>query len=430
MLGIGEWKEILAQEQAKSYFTWLYPDVADVQQARYTNALTAYEQAYGEKAVAFFSAPGRSEIGGNHTDHQRGKVLAASVTMDMIAVASPRNDTIINFISQGFPTDIVDISDLTVRAKEKNTSAALIRGVCARMQQLGLKIGGFDAYQESNVLKGSGLSSSAALEVLIGTILNGLYNDNRIPSSEIAKIGQYAENIYFGKPCGLMDQMASAVGGVISINFSDAQNPAVEQIPCDFGQLGYEFCIVNAGGSHADLTDEYASIPAEMKQVATAFGKQVLSEVDETEFYKNLSRLRGAVSDRALLRAIHFFADNMAVDLEKNALKNNDIETFRNLLGASGRSSFYALQNCFPSNNVSERSVALALVVSEKLLGGRGASRVHGGGFAGTIQALVPNNMMQQYIAAMEAVFGTGCCYPLSVRPAGGIMIPDSMTQQ
>jgi len=421
-----EWKTQLTQGQALQYFNWLYPDIAKEQPARYIGAIDVFEQAYGDsRETALFSAPGRSEIGGNHTDHQGGKVLAASVTMDMIAVVSPRDDNIVNFISKGFPTDVVDISDVAIQQSEKGKSAALIRGVCARMKQLGFNIGGFDAYQESNVLKGSGLSSSAALEVLIGTILNGLYNGGGIPSAEIAKIGQYAENVYFEKPCGLMDQMASATGGVIAIDFLDAENPVVEQVPCDFKEFGYEFCIVNAGGSHADLTDEYAAIPEEMKRVAATFGKKLLSEVDAAEFHGKLGSLRGSVSDRALLRAIHFFADNATVDLEKDALKNGDIETFRNLLNASGRSSFYALQNCYPSNNISERSVALALVVSEKLLDGKGASRVHGGGFSGTIQALVPADDMQNYVAGMEMVFGEGCCYPLSVRPAGGIMIPD-----
>lgn len=426
MLSTTAWTNLLTQAKPQSYFQWLYPDVFSEQPARYANAITAFVAEFGAKDVALFSAPGRSEIGGNHTDHQRGKVLATSVTMDMIAVAAPRNDSLIRFVSKGFPTDVVDLSDLTVQTAETNSSAALIRGVCARMQQLGLRVGGFDAYQESNVLKGSGLSSSAALEVLIGAIVSGLYNSNRVPAQDLAKIGQYAENVYFGKPCGLMDQMASAVGGVIAIDFGDAENPIVEQVPCDFAKLGYDFCIVNAGGSHADLTDEYASIPSEMKQVAAVFGKSVLSEVDETAFNQQIGSLRGRVSDRALLRAIHYFTDNAFVDQEKEALLRGDIQTFRQLLNASGRSSFYALQNCFPSHNTEERSVALALVLSERFLQGAGACRVHGGGFAGTIQALVPQTQMQDYITAMEAVFGAGCCYPLSIRPAGGIMLPET----
>lgn len=424
-----EWKALLETPQAAQYFDWLYPDYGDTQPKRYRAVIEEFECAYGERDVLLFSAPGRTELGGNHTDHQQGRVLAAGVTMDMIAVAAPRDDGIINFMSRGFKTDIVDTASLELVEAEKNHSAALIRGVCARFAQLGYRYGGFDACQVSNVPKGSGLSSSAAFEVLIGTILNGMYNDESIPAPEIAKIGKYAENVYFGKPSGLMDQTASAVGSVVSIDFADPENPVIEQVPCDFAAAGYTLCIVNAGGSHADLTDEYAAIPAEMRQVAALFGKEVLSQVSEQEFYSKLSELRGQVPDRALLRAMHFFFDSDCVVKETAALKAGDIELYKSLMIASGCSSYGCLQNIFPANSPDERSVALALALSEHLLSGKGGWRVHGGGFAGTIQALVPCSDMPGYVAAMERVFGTGCCYPVAVRPVGGVTLPRLLEQ-
>jgi galactokinase len=422
MLTTTQWLSGISSERGKDYLGWLYAGDYEAQAARYTAAVESFENLYGKKEAAIFSAPGRTEIGGNHTDHQNGTVLAAAVTMDMIAVASPREDGVINFVSHGFDTDVVDLAELSPVEGERGASASLIRGVCARMKQLGFEIGGFDAYQISSVLKGSGLSSSAAFEVLIGEIENGLYNGERASAPEIAQIGQYAENVYFGKPCGLMDQMASAVGGVVSIDFGVADAPLVDQVPCDLGEYGYRLCIVNAGGSHADLTDEYASIPAEMKQVAACFGRGHLAEVDEGKFYGGLGGLRGKVSDRALLRAIHFFTDNRYAKLERDALKNGDIGLFLRCINESGMSSFTSLQNCFPSLSISERSVALALVMSGRALGGRGAVRVHGGGFAGTVLAVVPSGDMDEYVAAMESIFGKGCCFPLSVRPAGGVM--------
>ena len=427
MRKLSEWQNAFETQQLKDYFAWLYGGDTEFHIARYTAALDEFKKIYGDKEVALFSAPGRTEVGGNHTDHQHGVVLAAAVTMDMIAVVAPRDDMIINFVSHGFDTDIVDLNILSKLETECGRSASLIRGICARISQLGYNIGGFDAYQISNVPKGSGLSSSAALEVLIGTIQNGLYNENAIPMPDIAKIGQYAENNYFDKPCGLMDQTASAVGSMVSIDFKNFENPSIQQVPFDLGKHGYELCVVNAGGSHSDLTDEYASIPVEMKQVASFFNKDFLREVDEDLFFESIDTLRKSVSDRALLRAIHFFTDNKYAQLERKALETDDIEMFLELVNKSGDSSFTSLQNCFPSNSASERSVALALVLSKKVLGGSGASRVHGGGFAGTILAVVPFEKIDAYVREMEAVFGKGSCFPLKVRPVGGVMIPSSV---
>ncbi|WP_312645219.1 galactokinase family protein [Hydrogenoanaerobacterium sp.] len=401
---------------------------ADKQAARYERAVTEFEALYGkEKEVEFFSAPGRTEVGGNHTDHQHGRVLAGSVNLDVIAVCAKNDEGIIRIKSEGFAMDTVDLTDLTVQQKEINKAAALIRGIAARLNSLGYKIGGFDAYTTSNVLKGSGLSSSAAFEVLVGTVLNHIYNSGAISAVEIAQIGQYAENFFFGKPCGLMDQTASSVGGFVAIDFKDPTHPVVEKIDFDFAHSGYALCIVDTGGNHADLTGDYADIPAEMKQVAALCGKQVLREVDEKVFYENLPKIRKEAGDRAALRAIHFFGDNERAKEEADALKAGDFETFKKIIIASGQSSFNYLQNVFTTKNPSEQGISLALAISEKLLAGKGAWRVHGGGFAGTIQAFVPIGMLDEYKAEMEKVFGADTCHVLSIRPVGGIKVEDSI---
>jgi galactokinase len=417
-----QWKTYLDTPHAANYFRWLYGAEADGQSERYAQLLDAFQHQFGNQPVFLFSAPGRTEIGGNHTDHQQGHVLAGAITRDMIAAVSPRDDGMIHFYSAGFCPDIIDTTDLSMVESEKNCSAALIRGICARFKQLGHAIGGFDCYQTSRVATGSGLSSSAAFEVLVGTILNGLYNAGRIPPPEIALIGQYAENVYFGKPSGLMDQMAASVGGVIFIDFAVREHPVIEKIPYAVGD--YTLCIVNAGGSHADLTDEYAAIPAEMKQVAQALGSEVLSQVEERHFYEKIGQLRKCVSDRALLRAMHFFQDDRFVMLERQALRSGDVEAFCRLVTQSGRSSYQLLQNCFPARDPGERSVSLALALTERLLAESGAYRIHGGGFAGTIQAFVPTKKLADYIVRMELVFGSACCFPVSIRPVGGTSIP------
>lgn len=392
------------------------------QRARYLKAIAEFEKLYPEITdAAIFSAPGRTEVGGNHTDHQHGRVLAAAVNLDVIAVAAKTEGTVVKIKSEGFPGDIVDVSILTPQEVESTHSPALVRGVAKGMADAGYKIGGLVAYTTSSVLKGSGLSSSAAFEVLVGTLFNHLYNDGKVDAVKIAQIGQFAENVFFGKPSGLMDQTASSVGGFITIDFADTAHPVVEKVNFDFSESGYRLCIVNTGGNHADLTPDYAAVPAEMKAAAAVFGKQVLREVDEDVFMRNLSKVREQVNDRAALRGIHFFGDNARVVKEVAALNAGDFETFKQLIIESGRSSYCYLQNVYSSRNPDEQGISLALAVSEQILAGKGAWRVHGGGFAGTIQAFVPEELTETYVAAMEAVFGKGSCYLLSIRKEGGI---------
>lgn len=395
-----------------------------LQKKRYAAAVNSFEALFGQgREAELFSAPGRTEIGGNHTDHQHGRVLAAAVNLDVIAVASKNNDNTIRIKSEGYDMDVVSLDNLTPEEGERNTAAALIRGVAARFAQLGYEVGGFDAYTTSSVLKGSGLSSSAAFEVLVGTMLSHLFNDGKVPPVQVAQIGQYAENNFFGKPCGLMDQTASAVGGFVTIDFADPAQPVVEKVGFDFALCGYALCIVNTGGNHADLTPDYASIPAEMKAVSAAFNKEYLNDVDETVFFKSIGHLREKVNDRAILRAIHFFADNARVLRQIDALNSGDFDRFKQLVQESGRSSYMYLQNVFSCHNPGEQGVSLALAISERVLADKGAWRVHGGGFAGTIQAFVPASELEQYKNEIEAVMGKGSCFILSIRPVGGVRI-------
>ncbi len=390
--------------------------------ARYAQAVHEFTAVFGEREnVRLFSAPGRTEIGGNHTDHNHGCVLAASVNLDVIAVVSATNNTIARIQSQGYPMDTVDLSDVSVHSEEINCSASLIRGTAARFEQLGYTVGGFDAYTTSNVLKGSGLSSSAAFEVLVGTVLSHLYNDGKVDAVSIAKIAQYAENIYFGKPCGLMDQTASSVGGIITIDFKDTENPVIEQVPFDFASCGHQLCIVDVGGSHADLTHEYAAVPMEMKEIANELGVGVLRETSFEEFFPKLAQLREKSGDRAVLRAMHFFAENARVGEEVSALRNNDFETFKKLVLSSGHSSFEYLQNIYANCDVSFQGMSIALALAQRMLDGKGAWRVHGGGFGGTTQNFVPSDMVDTFRETMESVFGKGNCHILSIRPVGGI---------
>ena len=402
---------------------YLYGDALESQKQKYIALTNAFESAFGESDDAvLFSAPGRSEIGGNHTDHQLGRVLAATVTMDTRAVVSPRADNIVRIHSQGYTPLCVSLDHLSPDSTEENASEALVRGIAERFTQTGRCVGGFDAVTASDVPKGSGLSSSAAFSILVSTIFSELYNDGQISPVEQALASKYAENRHFGKPSGLMDQLACAVGGFVMIDFEQPEEPKIEKIECDLSALGYGICIVNCGGNHADLTHEYAAVTKDMREVAQYFGKTVLREVEESEFYAALGQLRKSVSDRAILRAMHFFGDNARVPRQAEALKNKDIESFRQLMNDSGRSSFMLLQNVCPTD-ASERGLALALALSERILAGKGAWRVHGGGFAGTILALVPLEMMPVYTAEIERVFGVGCCYRFAVRPVGGIKI-------
>lgn len=375
------------------------------------------------KQTYIFSAPGRTEIGGNHTDHQRGCVLAAAVDLETVAEVTLNGTDCIRIESEGYPVFYIDLSDLSVRESEKNTTAALVRGVVSVFADKGAPVRGFDAKIRSNVLPGSGLSSSAAFEVLIATICNDLFFENTFSAVELAQIGQYAENVYFGKPCGLMDQTASSVGGMVFIDFEDVDFPRVERIDFDLGAAGYALCIIDSGADHADLTDEYAAIPAEMKSVCGWFGKEVLRDVDETEFIKAIPELRGHVSDRAILRALHIYQENKRVFRQVEAVKNNDVELFLQTVRESGRSSWMYLQNITPAGAVQHQEVAVALAMCDLLLGNRGAYRVHGGGFAGTVQAFVPLDMLDAFQTGMEAVLGEGSCHVLRIRQQGGIRV-------
>jgi len=416
-------KNEILQGSYNDCFEMLYSGIEPAQK-RYANAVDEFESIFGtDREVSLFSAPGRTEVGGNHTDHQHGCVLAGSVNLDVIAVVSANNDGIVRIKSEGYDMDTVNLLELEVKEKEYGHASALIRGMLAQMKANGYNISGFDAYTTSNVLKGSGLSSSAAFEVLIGVIVSNLYNNGKTSAVEIAKMAQKAENIYFGKPCGLMDQMASAVGGFTSIDFNDPGEPIIEKVDFDLAAHGYSLCIINTGGNHANLTDDYAAITREIKTVAEFFGKQVLRDISENDFYSNIKNLRTKCGDRAVLRSLHFFNDNRRAIDEKNALKNNDFEQFLSLVNESGNSSFKYLQNVFSASNPSEQGLSLALAISEKVLAGRGAHRVHGGGFAGTIQCFVPNDVLNVYLSEMKAVFGDESCYVLNIRPVGGTAV-------
>ena len=387
---------------------------------RLNHAIEQFTSIYGKQNMKVYSAPGRTEIGGNHTDHQYGKVLAASVNLDTIAVVSETDDKIVRLKSDGYRKVEIDLNDLSIHPEEKGTTQALIRGVAAGMADQGFQIGGFCAYVTSEVLSGSGLSSSAAFEVLIGTIFSGLYNQEKIDAITIALIGQEAENDYFGKPSGLMDQMACSVGGLIYIDFEDPEAPKVERLDVDFEAFGHSLCIVDTKGSHADLTGDYAEIPAEMKKVASFFGADVLRQIDEHAFYKELSLIRKYAGDRAVLRTIHFFDENRRVDAEKEALLAGNFEKFKELVWDSGQSSFKYLQNVYSAHKPEDQSLAIALMLTRKILGNKGVWRVHGGGFAGTIQAFVPNEMAAEYKKRIEQLFGSGSCYVMKIRPFGG----------
>lgn len=370
-----------------------------------------------------FSAPGRTEISGNHTDHQCGCVLAAAVNLETVADVRLNGANNIWVQSEGYPTIKVNLDDLSVHEEEKNTTAALIRGVASSFAQRGAKLEGFDAVVNSTVLPGSGLSSSAAFEVLFGTILNELFFDKKLTAVEIAQIGQYAENVYFGKPCGLMDQMASSVGGLVYIDFENPENPVIEKINFDLAKAGYALCIIDSGADHADLTDEYAAIPYELKEVCDFFGKEVLRQIPEEDFLAALPKLRNHVSDRAILRAIHVYQENKRVEVQAAALRNEDLYAFFHLVRQSGHSSWMYLQNIYPSGSIMKQEVALALALCDTLLQGKGAYRVHGGGFAGTVQAFVPFDLLPKFKEGIENVLGEGKCHVLNIRNDGGIRI-------
>ena len=380
-----------------------------------------FAAAFGCAPERYFSAPGRTEIGGNHTDHQRGRVLAAAVNLDTRAAVRANDSGVIRILSKGYPMSVVELSELSPVESEINSTPALIRGVAARFVQMGCRVGGFDAYCESTVLPGSGLSSSAAYEVLIGAIINGLFFEGKASQPELAMIGQYAENVFFGKPCGLMDQMASAVGNLVTIDFFDKDHPVIEPVDFDFASCGHALCIIDSQASHADLTDEYAAIPGELKAVCAHFGKDVLTQIDEKDFYAQLPALRRECGDRAVLRAIHFYQENARVPGQVAALRAGDFDRFLELVKQSGYSSYMYLQNVIPAGYTAHQDVAVSLALCEHYLQGRGAYRVHGGGFAGTVQAFVPFDLLEDFRAGIDAVLGQGACHVLSIRPQGGV---------
>ncbi len=403
----------------------LYVDsnLVEYQTKRYINAIEKFVELYGDREVSVFSVPGRSEVSGNHTDHQHGEVLAASINLDMIAVVS-KVENEIKVLSDDYDIKAISLDDLQKKDEEEETSEGLIRGTVARLKELGYNVGGFVGFITSDVLQGSGLSSSAAFEVMIGTIISGLYNEMNVDPVVIAQASQFAENVYFGKPSGLMDQCACSVGSLIHIDFEDKKKPIVEKIEVDFSAYKHSLCIVDVHASHADLTPDYAAVPNEMKLVAKFFGKEVLREVDEKEFYANLASVREVVqNDRALLRAIHLFEENKRVRKVVEALKNNDFNGFKEVITNSVNSSYKYLQNIYSNHDEKNQAVSLALALSELCLDGHGVCRVHGGGFAGTIQAFVEDDFVEEYKNVIEKVFGEGSCHVLKIRKHGGYQV-------
>ena len=391
---------------------------------RTTALLREFHTLFGERQARVWSAPGRTEIGGNHTDHQLGKVVAASVDMDMLAAAAANGTNTVNVKSEGYDMIRFTLDTLAPVKGEEGTTLALVRGICAEAAARGFSVGGFDACITSNVLQGSGLSSSAACEVLIGAVVNGLFCGSSLSAKDLAIMGQRAENVFFGKPCGLMDQMASAWGGIIAIDFADPADPAVTPVDFDFAAAHHSLCMINLHSDHADLTAEYAAIPGELRAVSAHFGKKVLREVDEGAFYAAIPALREELGDRAVLRAMHIYNDNRRVEQIVDALRGGDFDRFLALVRESGRSSWVYLQNVTVCGNARDQAAAVALALCERALGGRGAFRIHGGGFGGTVQAFVPDDLLESFRAQIEAVFGEGSCHVMHIRPVGFCEIP------
>ena len=427
MKSIPVWKQELSDGVHAARLASLYccaPAETASEAARYAAVLDGLEKTFGSHAEAgLYSAPGRTEIGGNHTDHQHGRVLAGSVNIDMIAAAAPNDKNQLRVQSEGYDLCIIDLNDLEARKEEENTTASLLRGECAAFTQRGAKLAGLDVYVSSNVPKGSGVSSSAAFEVLIGVILNDCFMTEKVSPIAIAQIGQWAENVYFGKPCGLMDQMASSVGNIITIDFASPAKPVVEPVAVDFSKAGLALCILDSGADHADLTDEYAAIPAECRAVAAVCGGEVLRDVPFETFLAKLPECRRQCGDRAVLRAFHVYADNDRVAKQVAALHDGDFGTFLCLVNESGRSSWEYLQNVIPAGYKEHQEVGVTIAAAKHLLGDKGAVRVHGGGFAGTVQAFVPVEMLDEFKAGMEAILGEGRCHVLSIRPEGGAVL-------
>lgn len=394
------------------------------QKPRYITLLEEFIKLFGDdRDVIITSAPGRTEVCGNHTDHNNGKVMAASINLDAIAVCAKSSDNRIRVKSQGHAMNEVNITKLLPDEAEFGRSTAMVRGVVAKIKDLGFEIGGFDAVTTSDVMGGSGLSSSAAFEVLLGTTVSYLFNDGKISAVDIAKVAQYSENVFFGKPCGLLDQMASSVGTFVSIDFESTEKPVIKKVDYDFSTSGHSLCIVDTGGNHSDLTDDYAAVRAEMESVAAVMGKNVLREISFEDFKKALPEIKDKVNDRAIIRAFHFYNENIRVEKAVSALESGDFDAFKQIIIDSGHSSYMYNQNVFTPVNPTEQKLSVALCMSEDILKGKGAWRVHGGGFAGTIQAFVPNDILDEYKTAMESVFGEGNCHVLIIRPVGGTRV-------
>ena len=427
MKSIPVWKQELSDGVHAARLASLYccaPAETASEAARYTAVLDGLEKTFGSHSEAgLYSAPGRTEIGGNHTDHQHGRVLAGSVNIDMIAAAAPNDKNQLRVQSEGYDLCVIDLADLAARKEEENTTMSLLRGECEAFRQRGAALSGLDVYVASNVPKGSGVSSSAAFEVLIGVILNDCFMTEKVSPIAIAQIGQWAENVYFGKPCGLMDQMASSVGNIITIDFASPAKPVVEPVAVDFSKAGLALCILDSGADHADLTDEYAAIPAECRAVAAVCGGEVLRDVPFETFLAKLPECRRQCGDRAVLRAFHVYADNDRVAKQVAALHDGDFGTFLSLVNESGCSSWEYLQNVIPAGYKEHQEVGVTIAAAKHLLGDKGAVRVHGGGFAGTVQAFVPVEMLDEFKAGMEAILGEGRCHVLSIRPEGGAVL-------
>ena len=404
-------------------FLMLYGETQKAR-VRYLEACEEFEKLYiNTDNIRLFSAPGRTEVGGNHTDHQNGSVIAGGVDMDVIAIVGTNDDNIIRVKSKGYDMDVVNVGEFDICENEKGRAISLIRGVCSKFADLGFKIGGFNAYTTSNVLKGSGLSSSAAFEVLLGNIINGLFAEGKVEPIEIAKIGQYAEREYFGKPCGLLDQMASSLGGFTYADFNNPNEPITEKINLDIRDFGYTLCVVDTGGNHANLTQDYADITIECKQISNALGVEFLRDADVDKFYASLASLRKEFGERAVLRAFHFFNEQERVLKQRKALLDGDFKTFLKFVNQSGQSSFDYLQNLYSTTAVKEQGLSLAIALTKQFLGEEGACRVHGGGFAGTIQCYIPTERLDEYKQMIESVYGKDSCSVLSIRPVGGYEI-------
>ncbi|MCP4309736.1 MAG: galactokinase [Bacteroidetes bacterium] len=411
--------------QLKTVFSKIYGEdgnILEAQYTRYDELVRIYQEKFGKQELHYFSTPGRTEIGGNHTDHNHGRVLAGSINLDSVAIAAKSQSDQITVYSVGYDEPfLLSLGDLDVNESEFGTTTSLIRGIASRLKQLGYQIGGFNACITSDVLPGSGLSSSASIEVLIGNIFSSLFNNDGIDQETLALTGQYSENHYFGKPCGLMDQVACAMGGMVTIDFKDPQNPQIKRVDFDFDAQDHSLIVVDTGGTHADLTDDYAAVPTEMKSVAEALGGKVCRDIELEDLMAGIGGLRTEQGDRALLRALHFMGDNQRVVDQVQALENNDFKRFLQMITESGNSSYKRLQNIISPSNTREQGVALALALTENYLAliNAGACRVHGGGFAGTIQIFLPNSAIQDYVTLMEKVFGAGSVHVLRIRPLG-----------